>query len=163
VTLHFDNLLQMKHSIEKALSALGLELPEVSTPGGNYHSVNVRGKIAFVAIQFPILSGKYFYKGKFGREVTTNEGVKAAELCALNILAQIDSKVGFENIEGLDHFDMYYRCVDDWDDSPLVANGASNLFSNVLNLVGNHSRALIGASHLPRDFSIGIVSSFTLN
>jgi len=31
-----------------------LELPEVSTPGGSYVSVNTRGNIAYVAIQFTI-------------------------------------------------------------------------------------------------------------
>ncbi len=39
---------------EEKLKAAGITLPKVSTPGGNYVSVNVRGNIAYVAIQFPI-------------------------------------------------------------------------------------------------------------
>ena len=39
------------------LAKINLELPEVSTPGGSYVSVNIRGNIAYIAIQFPILNG----------------------------------------------------------------------------------------------------------
>jgi hypothetical protein len=50
-------------TIEQRLQLMGLELPQVSSPGGNYLSVNIRGKIAYVAIQFPILNDKYLYQG----------------------------------------------------------------------------------------------------
>jgi len=50
-----ENLLEFK-----------LELLEVSTPGGSYVSVNTRGNIAYVTIQFPIENGAYLFliKGK---------------------------------------------------------------------------------------------------
>lgn len=41
------------------LMALGMELPEPSLPGGSYVSVNVVNKIAYVAIQFPIVDNKF--------------------------------------------------------------------------------------------------------
>ena len=47
-----DNLIKYK-----------LELPEVSTPGGSYVSVNVRGEMAYVAIQFPINNENIYIKG----------------------------------------------------------------------------------------------------
>ncbi len=34
------------------LTKLMLELPEVSIPGGSYFSLNIRGNIASIAIQF---------------------------------------------------------------------------------------------------------------
>ena len=45
-----------------------LELPNTSTPGGSYVSVNIRGNIAYVAIQFPIVNNDYFYQGRLGKE-----------------------------------------------------------------------------------------------
>ena len=75
------------------LSAFGLSLPSASTPGGSYVSVNVVRGIAYVAIQFPIWNEKYFYQGRFGQELTTSEGYKAAQMCALNVLAQIHKNV----------------------------------------------------------------------
>lgn len=144
------------------LESLGLALPEVSTPGGNYVSVNIRGNQAFVAIQFPILDGAFKYQGRLGKELTTEEGIKAMELCALNVLAQINAKVGFDNIEGLNHLDIYFQASEGWDDSPNVANGASDLFVNVLGDKGMHTRSIVGAHSLARNFCVGLTSSFTI-
>lgn len=148
--------------IHLRLETLDLSLPEVSTPGGNYLSVNVRDKMAYVAIQFPIYNEEYFYQGRLGEKFTTEEGYKAMQMCALNVIAQIDKKVGFENVLGLNHIDAYYRGAADWDDSPKVVNGASDLFVNVLGDKGLHSRSIFGVHDLPRGFSVGLKSSFTL-
>lgn len=148
--------------VEERLIELELSLPEVSTPGGNYQSVNVRNDTAFVAIQFPIIDGPKRYRGKLGLDLSTEEGYHAMQLCALNVLSQIKHKVGFENIEGLNHIDIYYQSVNTWDDAPLVANGASDLFVKVLGKTGTHSRSLIGAAILPRNYAVGLVCSFSL-
>ncbi|CAL2077407.1 Endoribonuclease L-PSP [Tenacibaculum sp. 190524A05c] len=144
------------------LDKLGLKLPNVSSPGGSYLSVNTRKDIAYVAIQFPILNEEYKYQGRLGEEITTDQGFEAMELCALNVLAQIDAKIGFENILGLNHIDAYFQSGKDWDDSPIVVNGASDLFVNVLEEKGTHSRAIFGVEKLPRNFSVGLTATFTL-
>lgn len=149
-------------NIKSKLNEIGLELPKVSKPGGNYVSVNVRGSIAFVAIQFPIENDTYVYQGRLGEEISTIEGYKAMQLCALNVLAQIDSKIGFDNIIGLNHIDAYFRSDTSWDESPEVVNGASDLFVNILEDKGVHSRALFGVETLPRNFSVGLTASFTI-
>ncbi|TDQ24021.1 RidA family protein [Tenacibaculum caenipelagi] len=148
-----------KENLEK----LNYTLPDVSTPGGSYVSVNVRDNIAYIAIQFPILNGEYLYQGRLGKEISTEEGYKAMELCALNVLAQVDSKIGFENIIGLNHIDAYFQAADDWDDSPEVVNGASDLFVKILEERGIHSRAIFGVHKLPRNFSVGLTATFTIN
>ena len=144
------------------LARLGLRLPEASTPGGNYVSVNIREKIAYVAIQFPIKDGEYLYQGRLGDELTTEEGYKAMELCALNVIAQVKEKVGFDQLVGLNHIDAYFQSGEHWDESPLVVNGASDLFVNVLEAKGTHSRAIFGVDKLPRNFCVGLTSSFTI-
>jgi enamine deaminase RidA (YjgF/YER057c/UK114 family) len=152
---------QKMKPLEK-LHELGFKLPEVSNPGGNYVSVNIRNAIAYIAIQFPILDGQYLYQGRFGNELTTEDGYKAMQLCALNVLAQIDKKVGFDQIIGLNHLDAYFQSGPDWDDSPKVVNGASDLFVNVLGHKGHHSRAIFGVDKLPLNFSVGLTTSFTI-
>ena len=148
--------------IKSKLDRLNLVLPEIAAPGGNYVSVNVRGNIAYVAIQFPIDGDKYLYQGKYGLELTTEDGYKAAQLTALNVLAQVGHYVGFEKVLGLNHIDIYYASTEGWDDAPIVANGASDLFVNVLGEKGKHSRGIYGVDNLPRNFSVGITSSLTL-
>lgn len=147
---------------KKNLIELGLKLPEVSIPGGNYVSVNVRENIAYVAIQFPMLNQEYLHQGRLGDELTTEEGYKAMELCALNVLAQIDKKVGLDKIIGLNHIDAYFQSAKNWDESPIVVDGASDLFVKVLEEKGKHSRSIFGVEKLPRNFSVGLTASFTI-
>lgn len=144
------------------LRKLNLELPEISTPGGSYVSVNIRGNIAYIAIQFPIQNEAYLYQGRLGKELTTEQGYNAMELCALNVLAQVENKIGFDKVVGLNHMDAYFQSAENWDDSPIVVNGASDLFVNVLAEKGTHSRAIFGVDTLPRNFSVGITTSFTI-
>ena len=144
------------------LAKYKLELPELTTPGGSYVSVNTRENIAYVAIQFPIKNEIHLFKGRLGNEITTKEGYKAMELCALNVIAQIHDKVGFENVVGLNHMDAYFQSSENWDDSPKVVNGASDLFVNLLEEKGIHTRAIFGVEKLPINFSVGITTSFTI-
>lgn len=144
------------------LDKLGLTLPEASTPGGNYVSVNVRGAIAYVAIQFPIINGTYYYQGRLGDTISTEDGYKAMQLSALNVIAQVEKKVGFDKVLGLNHIDAYYQAGANWDDGPVVVNGASDLFVNVLGEKGTHTRAIFGVDKLPRNFCVGLTASFTL-
>ncbi|OJJ14502.1 hypothetical protein BKI52_42755 [marine bacterium AO1-C] len=139
-----------------------LQLPEPSTPGGTYTSVNIRDNIAYVAIQFPIENGEFKFQGRLGKHFSTEEGYQAMQLCTLNVLAQIHKKVGFDNILGLNHLDAYFQAAPDWDDSPQVVNGASDLFVKILEEKGNHSRAIFGVERLPRDFCVGLTCTFTL-
>lgn len=148
--------------LKKELNDLGLELPEASTPGGNYVSVNVRGGTAFVAIQFPIRNGVFEYQGILGEDLSTHDGRAAMELCALNVLAQIDAKVGMGKIVGLDHIEAVYCANSTWDDAPKVVDGASDLFVKALGEKGRHSRSIFGVASLPRGFCVGLTCRFTL-
>ncbi|MHA7830072.1 MAG: RidA family protein [Flagellimonas sp.] len=149
-------------TLKDKLNQLGYKLPNVSTPGGSYVSVNIRENIAYIAIQFPILNEEYKFQGRLGNEISTDDGYKAMELCALNVLAQVDKKVGVEKLVGLNHFDAYFQSGENWDESPKVVNGASDLFVKVLEEKGQHSRAIFGVEKLPQNFSVGLTSSFTI-
>ena len=147
---------------KEKLKELRLKLPDASTPGGSYVSANIRGNIAYIAIQFPILNEEFKYQGRLGNEISNEDGYKAMELCALNVLAQVDENIGFNKIVGLNHIDAYFQSGSNWDDSPTVVNGASDLFVNVLEERGKHSRAIFGVEKLPRNFSVGLTTSFTI-
>ena len=105
----------------------------------------------------------YFYQGKLGSTISTDEGYLAMRMCALNVIAQIESKVGFEKIMGLNHFDAYYQSSEGWDESPVIVNGASDLFKELLGDAGTHSRSILGVNNLPRNFCVGISATFTIH
>ncbi|HEV7347677.1 RidA family protein [Telluribacter sp.] len=148
--------------LQERLLALGISVSDLPRPGGSYVSVNVRGAIAYVAIQFPIRGKEYHFRGRLGQELSTAEGYEAATLAAMNAVAQVENYVGFDKVLGLNHVDVYYQSAEEWDDGPLVANGASDLFLKVLEEKGQHTRSIFGVHKLPRNFSVGISCTFTL-
>jgi hypothetical protein len=141
----------------------GIDLAFVPKPGGSYVPVNIRQNIAYVAIQFPIGEMGVLYTGILGTTLTTKEGYQAARQAAINVLAQIHNFVGFERIDGLNHLDIYYRCDRSWDDATIVADGASDLFLAALGPRGVHTRSLFGVHSFPKNLSVGVTASFTLN
>ena len=148
--------------ITDKLKSLGVTFGAVPQPGGSYVAVNIRGNIAYVAIQFPIKDSQFFFLGRLGNEVTTEQGYEAAKMAATNVLLQIDKFVGYEKIVGLNHADIYYQVYNTWDDGPQVANGASDLFLKVLGDRGQHTRAILGVDRLPKNHSVALVTSFTI-
>lgn len=144
------------------LKQLGISFGEIPKPGGSYVAVNIRGNIAYVAIQLPIKDNKFYYIGRLGSDLTTEDGHEAAKMAATNVLLQINKFIGFDRLVGMNHADIYYQVYKDWDEGPRVADGASNLFLNVLGELGQHTRAIIGVERLPRGFSVALVTSFTI-
>jgi enamine deaminase RidA (YjgF/YER057c/UK114 family) len=149
-------------TIQSRILELGLKLPSPSKPGGNYVSVNIRNNIAYIAIQLPKNGDDWIYKGRIGVELTTEDGYRAFQLCALNVLAHIEKSIGFEKLIGLNHIDAYFQADKEWDESPKIVDGASDLFVNVLGDKGLHSRAIFGVEKLPRNFSVGLTCSLTV-
>ena len=144
------------------ITQLGLTLPEASTPGGSYVSVNIRGNIAYVAIQFPILNEEYLHQGRLGDTIATEAGYQAAQLCALNVLAQLEKHIGLDHLIGINHFDGYFQAGTGWDDAPQVMDGASDLFVRTLEEQGKHTRAIFGVDRLPRNFCVGLTATATV-
>jgi enamine deaminase RidA (YjgF/YER057c/UK114 family) len=153
----------MKSTIISKLDELGIAFGEIPKPGGSYVAVNIRGNVAYVAIQFPIKDNKFYHLGRLGKDVTTEQGYEAAKIAATNVLLQIDKFVDYENIVGLNHVDIYYQVHDNWDEGPKVANGASDLFLEVLGDMGNHTRAIMGVDRLPKNHSVALTASFTVS
>ncbi len=144
------------------LAERGLTLPEPPKPGGYYDSVRVLGGIAYVAVQFPFVGESLAFQGRFGQELTTAQGYQAAELCALNILAQLHKYVGFDAVLGLNRIEALMQTIEGWDEFPKVLDGASKLFLDVLGEAGRHARALAGVERLPINAPITLTATFTL-
>lgn len=77
-------------------------------------------------------------------------------------MTQVERNVGFEHILGLNHIDICYRSVDQWNRAELIANGASDLFNKALEEKGEHTRSIFGVSHLPENFCVGLTTTWTL-
>ncbi len=96
--------------------------------------------------------------GRLGDDLDVEQGQKAAEMCALNILGQIKSaaNVPLEDIAQFVKLTIFVACTPEFTDQHLVANGASNLIGEVFGDNGRHARAAVGVPSLPLGAAVEI-------
>ena len=153
------NVSELKQQVNK----LGLVLPVAPKPVGSYRATTVSGGIVYISGQLPILDGVLQYKGKVGHNLSIDEGYKASELCALNILSQMSNLDSSYNIKKLIRIDGYINCNPNFIEHAYVLDGASNLFSSVLGCASGHVRSVLGCSSLPLNSAVEIVATAEIN
>jgi len=136
---------------EARLCELGISLPALPAPGGNYLSAKTVGNLIFLA--GVISTGPDgVITGTAGLDRTVDEGYAAARACALTQLAVLRRHLGsLDAIKGLVSVSGYVNAVPGFPDSPRVINGASDLFVELFGDAGRHVRAAIGVTGLPRN------------
>ena len=78
-------------------------------------------------------------------------GQKAAKLCALMVIAQLQKALGsLDRVERIVKLGVFVNSGADFTAQPQVANGASDLMEAVFGDAGKHARAAVGVSALPR-------------
>lgn len=138
-----------------------LVLPEPPAPRGNYERGVVHRGIGLLSGQFPIVDGSLAYRGRIGLELTEAQGRQAAEVAALNAVAQIKALIGsFRYFETLMRVDGYVASASGWTRQPAVLDAASDLFVRVLGQRGRHARTAFSVSQLPLDAPIELVVTF---
>ena len=146
------------HIFEKNIKSLGLELPEVSSPVANYVPFKIVENLIYVSGQAPILNGNIKYKGKVGIDISEKEGIEAAKLCCLNIVAALKKgiKGDWDQLEEFVKIGGFVNCNDKFTNHPLIINGASDLLVSIFKEKGRHTRFAVGANSLPLDISVEI-------
>ncbi len=144
--------------IERRLRDLGIVLPEPPRPAGHYRPWVRHGELLFVAAQLPIENGVPRYPGRVGAELTEEQGVAAARLAGLNVLAQLRAALGdLERLATLLRVEGHVAAAPGWNRAPAVLDGASDLFVAVLGERGQHARSAFVPPRLPLDHSVELV------
>ena len=140
------------------LAELGLELPEVAAPLAAYVPATRSGDLVFTAGQLPVRSGELLHKGKVGADVSSEDAVACARLCALNALAAVDSVLegGVDAVRRVVKVVVFVASVPEFSGQPAVANGASELLGDVFGDAGRHARSAVGVSVLPLDAPVEV-------
>lgn len=136
---------------EEKLQALGLALPALPDPGGNYVSAKRVGGVVYLS---GVIStgADGIITGHAGADRTINEGYAAARACALTQLAVLKRELGtLDAIAEVLTVNGYVNAPAGFPDSPAVINGASDLLVAVFGEAGRHVRAAVGVSALPRN------------
>jgi enamine deaminase RidA (YjgF/YER057c/UK114 family) len=141
----------MAASREARLKELGILLPALPQPGGNYLPARTVGPVIYLAGVISSHGGEVI-TGTVGQNRTIHEGYAAARACALSQLAVLKQHLGsLESVKCVVTVNGYVNAVPGFPDSPKVINGASDLFIEIFGEAGRHVRAAIGVSALPRN------------
>ncbi len=142
-------------SVESKLKEMGLELPPTPPPQAKYVPAVRSGNLVFVSGMGPLKEGRLAYVGRVGAELSEQQGYECARLCALNALAaaksvlgSLDKVVRVVQLRGfVNSSPAFYR-------QPEVVNGASELMIALFGERGEHARAALGTSILPRNIAV---------
>lgn len=151
-------------TLKAKLEELGKELPAVAAPAANYVPYVVSGNTVFVSGQIPFLNGQKMHMGTVGDDLNTEQGAKAAEACALNILAQVNEAVGgdWARVKRCVKLGGFVNSTPDFTEQPQVINGASNLIAEVMGDAGKHARFAVSAPSLPLGVAVEIDAVFEI-
>jgi len=142
--------------IEQELEKMGFVLPTPKPLAAYIPAVRV-GDLVFTAGQGPTLDGKPAFVGKLGREVTEEQGYKAAQLCIVNCLACVKSVIGdLDKIEQVVKLLGFVASVEGFTRQPWVMNGASELLIKLFGDRGKHARSAIGTNQLPMGIPVEV-------
>ncbi len=139
-------------SYEARLKELGIELPEIPVAGGNYLHGVVSGNHLY-------LSGKVdrSVKGKVGADVSLEEAYAAARQIGLFQLAVIKAELGsLDRVKRVVKALGMVNTAPDFNTTPAVINGFSDLMIEVFGDMGRHARSAVGMASLPNNVSVEI-------
>lgn len=148
----------MSETIANKLASLGFTLPKTSTPAANYVSAVREGNLLSVSGQISHIEGIASVTGSLGGTLDVEDGQKAAQIAALNVLAQIANACGGElsAVKRIVRLGVFIACDPSFSQFPQVANGASDLMVEVFGDAGRHSRAAVGVAALPRGVAVEV-------
>jgi len=137
-------------SAEATLRTLGIELPEPPKPLASYVPVQQVGELLYTSGVVPYWNGELKFKGVVGADISVKDAARAAEICALNIMALVRQHAGsLDQVEQFVQLSGFVRSAAGFEEQPKVLNGASDLIFKVFGERGRHTRQALGTSELP--------------
>lgn len=146
--------------IESRLRKLGIVLPAPPAPVASYVPFALADNLVFISGQIPDQK----YTGKLGAEISLENGQAAAQLCAINVIAQLKAACedDLERVRRCLKITVFVNAAPDFTRHSEVANGASDLFVAVFGEAGRHTRAAVGTSSLPRGVAVEVEAIFEI-
>lgn len=154
----------MTNSVNARLQELGVVLPAPVSAVANYVPAIRTGQFIVIAGQVCFdSSGKIpdEFKGKLGAQVSKENGIAAARLCALNVLSQLQSVIGdLDKVVRCVRMGGFINATPDFGFLPQIMDGASDFIVEVFGDKGRHARSTIGAAQLPLDSAVEVEAMF---
>ena len=147
----------MAQTPEEKLKALNIELPAVKAPIANYVPAVRTGNLLFLSGTGPSDANGNPITGKVGRDLTIEEGQKAARSVAIAQIAVLKKELGeLSRVKRIVKVLGMVQCIDTFTEQPKVINGFSDLMVEVFGEKGKHARSAVGMSSLPRNIAVEV-------
>jgi enamine deaminase RidA (YjgF/YER057c/UK114 family) len=142
--------------IAERMDELGIVLPAVLAPVGNYLGCVIDGDIVYVGGHGPV-DGETVIVGKVGTDLTLEQARDAARMTGLSILATLEAELGdLDRIERIIKVFGMVNCAPGFNQTPAVIDGCSDLLVELLGDAGRHTRSAVGMAELPFDIAVEI-------
>jgi len=150
--------LLLAQSPEQKLNELGYKLSDPPPPVANYVRAVRTGNLVFLAGHGPLKEDGTYVTGKVGKDITQEEGYKAAELVGLALLSSLKKEIGdLSKVKRIVKVHGMVNCTPEFGNQPEVINGFSDLMVKVFGEEkGKHARSAVGMMALPRNISVEI-------
>ena len=151
-------------SVDNNIKKLGISLPEAKAPVGSYVATKIIGNLLYISGQISTSQNGDLIKGKIGKDLSTDDGYKAAERCGLSIIAQAKKACNgdLSKIKSCLKLTGYVNSSEDFVEQPKVINGASDLIKIIFGESGSHARAAVSSNSLPLGVAVEVDAIFDL-
>ena len=149
---------------ENKIKELKINLPEAKPPVGSYVATKIVGNLLYISGQISISENGELIKGKVGKDLSVDDGYKAAERCGLSIISQakVACNGDLSKIKSCVKLTGFVNSSDDFIDQPKVINGASDMIASIFGDSGMHTRAAVSTNSLPLGVSVEVDAIFEL-
>ncbi|MBK5288866.1 MAG: RidA family protein [Acidimicrobiia bacterium] len=138
------------------LTELGIELPEVFPPAGNYLGCVRSGSLLHVGGHGPV-NGSEIVTGKVGDTVDLAGARRAARMTGLSLLATMRLELGdLDRVVQIVKVFGMVNVAPGFNQMPAVIDGCSDLLVDVFGDAGRHTRSAVGMAELPFDIAVEI-------
>ena len=144
-------------SIDDRLRELGIELPELFPPAGNYVPAVRTGSLLYTSGAGPVRPDGTVVTGKVGADLDLAAGVEAARLTGLQLLAAVRAELGsLDRVRRVVKTFGMVNGAPGFNRTPQVIDGCSNLLVEVFGDAGRGARSAVGMAELPFDIAVEI-------
>ena len=145
--------------IEQRMKELGLELPPPWVPRGAFLPFQREGSLVFLSGQICEWGGAVTCEGPVGEgAISILEAQAGAKICALNLIyaLKLACEGDLDRVRKVMRLGGFVNCVAGFPSSPLVINGATQVFVDLFGDAGRHARTAIGVSGLPGNAAVEV-------
>jgi enamine deaminase RidA (YjgF/YER057c/UK114 family) len=144
-------------SVSDRLTELGIELPTIPQPAGNYVHAVQTGNLLFLSGKGPSRPEGGASTGKVGGDVTVEQAYQDARTVGLFLLAVMQAELGdLDRVKRVVKVLGMVNAVSEFKEQPKVINGCSDLFVEVFGDNGRHARSAVGMGSLPGNITVEI-------